>query len=84
MGASAGAEAATILSQACLTLARASRDTVMFAFDQAGATAIRSDQPLQRCLRDILTGLKHASFSSSFLARIGRTRLGLPSADGPL
>ena len=36
---------------------------------------MRSD-PIQRCLRDIFAGLKHATFTPSILARIGKARLG--------
>lgn len=72
------------VSQACQTLARASRDTVVFAFDYAGTSVIYARQPLQRCLRDIFTGLKHASFTPAFLSRSGRMQLGLPYARGAL
>jgi alkylation response protein AidB-like acyl-CoA dehydrogenase len=64
--------------QACQTLARASRDMVVFAFDNAGASVVYARQPLQRCLRDIFTGLKHASFTPALLGRIGKVRLGMP------
>jgi alkylation response protein AidB-like acyl-CoA dehydrogenase len=63
--------------QANQTLARASRDMVIFAFDNASAAAIYARHPLQRCLRDIFTGLKHASFTPALLGRIGKVRLGL-------
>lgn len=66
------------LSQATHTLARAARETVVFAFDQASTSVVYARQPLQRCLRDIFTGLKHAAFTPSLLGRIGKVRLGLP------
>ena len=59
------------------TLARASRDMVVFAFDNAPTAAVYRRHPLQRCLRDIFTGLKHAAFTPQMLGRIGKVRLGL-------
>ncbi len=67
------------LSQACLTLAKASRDMVVFAFDHAGTSAVYMRQPLQRCLRDIFTGLKHVAFTPAFMSLVGRQQLGLSS-----
>lgn len=63
--------------QANQTLARASRDMVIFAFDHAPTSIVYARHPLQRCLRDIFTGLKHASFTPTLLGRIGKVRLGL-------
>ena len=63
--------------QANQTLARACREMVIFAFDNAPASAVYAKHPLQRCLRDIFTGLKHASFTPTLLGRIGKVRLGL-------
>jgi len=68
------------LSQACLTLAKAARDMVIFAFDHVGTSAVYARQPLQRCLRDIFTGLKHVAFTPAFMSLVGRQQLGLPSA----
>ena len=68
------------LSQACLTLAKAARDMVVFAFDHAGTSAVYARQPLQRCLRDIFTGLKHVAFTPAFMSLVGRQQLGLLSA----
>jgi len=65
------------LSQACQTLARASRDMVVFAFDHAGASAVYAHQPLQRCLRDIFTGLKHVAFTPAFMSLVGKHQLGV-------
>jgi alkylation response protein AidB-like acyl-CoA dehydrogenase len=63
--------------QANQTLARACREMVIFAFDNAPTSAVYAKHPLQRCLRDIFTGLKHASFTPTLLGRIGKVRLGL-------
>jgi alkylation response protein AidB-like acyl-CoA dehydrogenase len=64
-------------SQAAQILTRAARDMTVFAFDHAGTRVIFADHPLQRCLRDIFTGLKHASFTPTILTRTGKARLGL-------
>jgi indole-3-acetate monooxygenase len=63
--------------QAFQTLARAARDMTVFAFDNAGTTVVLATNPLQRCLRDIFTGLKHAILTPAILGRIGKVRLGL-------
>ena len=47
------------MMQALQTLARAARDMTVFAFDNAGTTVVYTTNPLQRCLRDIFTGMKH-------------------------
>jgi indole-3-acetate monooxygenase len=72
------------VSQACQTLARASRDMVVFAFDYASTSVVYARQPLQRCLRDIFAGLKHAAFTPAHLSLIGKTQLGMLSARSPL
>jgi alkylation response protein AidB-like acyl-CoA dehydrogenase len=66
------------LTLAAQTLTRAVRDTALFAYDHSGTSVVYTSSPIQRCLRDLLTGLKHAGFTPSILARIGRVRLGLP------
>jgi alkylation response protein AidB-like acyl-CoA dehydrogenase len=71
------------LSQACITLSRAARDAAIFAFDHSGTAAIYAREPLQRCVRDLFTGLKHPAFTPAFLSLIGRRQLGLPAA-GPV
>jgi indole-3-acetate monooxygenase len=63
--------------QAAQILARAARDLTVFAFDNAGTNVVLATEPLQRCLRDIFTGLKHAALTPAILARIGKVRLGL-------
>jgi indole-3-acetate monooxygenase len=65
------------MQQAAQTLTRAARDMTVFAFDNAGTTVILATNPLQRCLRDIFTGLKHAVMTPAILGRIGKVRLGL-------
>ncbi len=64
------------LQQAAFTLTRAARDMTIFAFDFAGTKVVMRSDPIQRCLRDIFAGLKHATFTPSILARIGKARLG--------
>jgi hypothetical protein len=49
----------------------------VFAFDFAGTDVVMRSDPLQRCLRDIFAGLKHAAFTPGIHTRIGRGRLGL-------
>jgi hypothetical protein len=49
----------------------------VFAFDSAGTTVVMAANPLERCLRDIFTGLKHAILTPAILGRIGKVRLGL-------
>jgi alkylation response protein AidB-like acyl-CoA dehydrogenase len=65
------------MHQAAQTLTRAARDMTVFAFDNAGTTVVMAANPLQRCLRDIFTGLKHAILTPAILGRIGKVRLGL-------
>jgi indole-3-acetate monooxygenase len=75
-----GAPSAAIsldLRQAALTLTRAARDMTVFAFDSVGTNVVMRSDPLQRCLRDIFAGLKHAIFTPAFHAGIGKARLGL-------
>jgi hypothetical protein len=49
----------------------------VFAFDNASTTVVLATNPLQRCLRDIFTGLKHGALTPAVLGRIGKVRLGL-------
>jgi alkylation response protein AidB-like acyl-CoA dehydrogenase len=65
------------MMQALQTLTRAARDMTVFAFDNAGTTVVYATNPLQRCLRDIFTGLKHGIVTPAILGRIGKVRLGL-------
>ena len=77
-------EAAIEIVQACHILGRAAREMTIFAFDYASTSVVYARQPLQRCLRDIFTGLKHAAFTPSMLGRVGRVRLGLPFGGSPV
>ncbi len=72
-----GADAAIALGvqQAAFTLTRAARDMTIFAFDIVPAKVVMRTDPIQRCLRDIFAGLKHATFTPNLLARIGKARL---------
>ena len=63
--------------QAAHTLTRTARDMTVFAFDNASTTVVLATNPLQRCLRDIFTGLKHGALTPAVLGRIGKVRLGL-------
>jgi alkylation response protein AidB-like acyl-CoA dehydrogenase len=63
--------------QAAQTLTRAARDMTVFAYDHSSTGVILSSDPMQRCLRDIFAGLKHASFTPALLTRVGKARLGL-------
>ena len=64
------------MMQGLQTLTRAARDMTVFAFDNAGTTVVYATNPLQRCLRDIFTGLKHGVVTPAILGRIGKVRLG--------
>jgi alkylation response protein AidB-like acyl-CoA dehydrogenase len=66
------------LSLGAQTLSRVAKDTALFAYEYSGASVVYASSPIQRCFRDLLTGLKHATFSPSILGRVGRARLGLP------
>ncbi len=68
------------VQQAAFNLTRAARDTTIFAFDCSGTGVVMRSDPIQRCFRDIFTGLKHATFTPGLLARIGKARLGQAAA----
>ena len=63
--------------QAFQTLARAARELTVFAFNSAGTAVVFTANPVQRCLRNIFTGLKHGILTPAILGRIGKVRLGL-------
>ncbi len=69
--------------QAAQILTRASRDMAVFAFDHSGTSVIYATNPIQRCFRDLFTGLKHDGFAPSMLGRVGRARLGLDPGRSP-
>jgi alkylation response protein AidB-like acyl-CoA dehydrogenase len=77
-GGMVGLELANETGQAAQILARAGRELVIFAFDSAGANVIFMSHPIQRCLRDIFTGMKHASFTPALLTNAGKARLDKP------
>jgi indole-3-acetate monooxygenase len=72
------------LAQAAQILVQAARTAAIFAFDHAPAQAVYARHPIQRCVRDLFTGLKHASFTPAMLTRAGRERLGIENAVVPL
>ena len=72
-----GHAAATAASEARSAPNPALGDMTVSAFDNAGTTVVYATNPLQRCLRDIFTGLKHAVVTPAILGRIGKVRLGL-------
>lgn len=51
-------------------------DVCMFAFRNAGGTALRGG-PIQRCLRDALAGAQHVTTSEFVFTDVGRDLLGL-------
>lgn len=59
------------------TLIQAARNATVFAWDCASSAVVLGDDPLQRCLRDIFTGLKHVTFAQAALGRAGKARLGI-------
>lgn len=65
------------IHDASLTLTRASKQAVLFAYDAAPAAVVYLSHPIQRCLRDLLTGLKHAAGSPAMFSKLGRARLGV-------
>jgi alkylation response protein AidB-like acyl-CoA dehydrogenase len=64
------------LYEASFNGCKAGKDATLFAFETAGASIVYLKHPLQRCLRDILTGLKHAVVSPPVLAKVGQARFG--------
>jgi alkylation response protein AidB-like acyl-CoA dehydrogenase len=72
-----GAELALASPHATQTLIHAARDATVFAWDCLASSVVLDDDPVQRCLRDIFTGLKHVTFAPSALARAGKARLGI-------
>jgi alkylation response protein AidB-like acyl-CoA dehydrogenase len=55
---------------------RAGLDAVDFAFATAGASALRNDNALQRCFRDLHAAAQHAYFSTNAWKRYTRVVLG--------
>ena len=77
---SVSAELTLASPHATQTLIHAARDATVFAWDCLSSGVVLGDDPLQRCLRDIFTGLKHVTFTQTTLARAGKARLGIVSA----
>jgi alkylation response protein AidB-like acyl-CoA dehydrogenase len=69
------------ISEHCMfavnVLAQAAREATVFAFDNAATGAIRLDDPLQRCLRDLFAGMKHPTFGAIHLRSLGREKMGV-------
>ena len=62
--------------EATFNATRAARDATLYAFETAGASVVYLHHPMQRCVRDLLTGLKHAVVSAPVQAKVGQARLG--------
>jgi alkylation response protein AidB-like acyl-CoA dehydrogenase len=65
------------VAQAAVNAAEASAAAAEFALRSAGATAVFRSGVLQRCLRDIRTGMQHVAVSEEVWERVGCVRLGL-------
>jgi alkylation response protein AidB-like acyl-CoA dehydrogenase len=65
------------VAQAAVNAAEASVAAAEFALRSAGATAVYRDGVLQRCLRDLRTGLQHVAVSEEVWERAGQVALGL-------
>ena len=65
------------VAQAAVNAAEASAAAAEFALRSAGATAVYRSGVLQRCLRDIRTGMQHIAVSEEVWERVGAVRLGL-------
>ncbi len=76
-GGTVSAELTLASTQATQMLIKAARDATLFAWDSLSSSVVLGDDPVQRCLRDILTGLKHVTFTSAVLARAGKAALGI-------
>jgi len=56
---------------------RAARNAVNTAYTLAGATAVYTDHPLQRCFRDLHVAAQHVGFSPTAIKRYAKTRFEL-------
>lgn len=56
---------------------RAAKNAVNTAYTFAGATAVYTDHPLQRCFRDLHVAAQHVAFSPTALKRYAKTRLAI-------
>jgi alkylation response protein AidB-like acyl-CoA dehydrogenase len=55
----------------------AGREAVLDCFRLAGAGALFDDNPLQRCMRDLVAGSQHVAFSADSRKRVANALLGL-------
>jgi alkylation response protein AidB-like acyl-CoA dehydrogenase len=65
------------VAQAAVNAAEASAAAAEFALRSAGAGAVYRSGVIQRCLRDIRTGMQHVAVSEEVWERVGTVRLGL-------
>jgi alkylation response protein AidB-like acyl-CoA dehydrogenase len=65
------------VAQAAVNAAEASAAAAEFALRSAGASAVYRGGVIQRCLRDIRTGMQHVAVSEEVWERVGMVRLGL-------
>jgi len=72
-----GADLALASPHATQTLIQAARDATVFVWDSLASHVVQGDDAVQRCLRDIFTGLKHVTFTQAALTRAGRAILGI-------
>jgi alkylation response protein AidB-like acyl-CoA dehydrogenase len=75
-----GAELTLASTHATQTLIHAARDATVFAWDSLSSSIVLDNDPVQRCLRDIFTGLKHVTFTPAVLSRAGKAQLGIDSS----
>jgi len=59
------------------TLIHAAREAAVFAWDSLSSNVVQGPDPVQRCLRDIFSGLKHVTFTQAALSRAGRAKFGI-------
>ena len=64
--------------EASLECTVAAREAALFAFDSAPTSVVHRHEPIQRCVRDLLVGLKHAAASTAMQSKIGLARFGSP------
>jgi alkylation response protein AidB-like acyl-CoA dehydrogenase len=65
------------VAQAAVNAAEASAALAEFALRSAGANAVFRSGAIQRCLRDIRTGMQHVAVSEEVWERVAAVRLGL-------
>jgi len=65
------------VAQAAVNAAEASAALAEFALRSAGSAAVFRSHAIQRCLRDIRTGMQHVAVSEEVWERVAAVRLGL-------